>query len=155
MEHSKKLLNYPTLKSHYYFQSSGWLPVNMLLWDSRLFCVLIAITFLLIPHSESDFYLIVRLICDLKLLVATCTYWILRMGLITSVICYLAVMMLFIISWLFVSSRFVNQILFTLPSVHGDFKTYCLEILCSRVEHIPKLFTELKERGLKEMLSQR
>ncbi|XP_027045855.1 DNA-dependent protein kinase catalytic subunit-like [Pocillopora damicornis] len=51
--------------------------------------------------------------------------------------------------------RFVNQILFTLPSVHGDFKTYCLEILCSRVEHIPKLFTELKERGLKEMLSQR
>lgn len=54
-----------------------------------------------------------------------------------------------------VSSRFVNQILFTLPSVHGDFKTYCLEILCSRVEHIPKLFTELKERGLKEMLSQR
>ncbi|XP_022778667.1 DNA-dependent protein kinase catalytic subunit-like isoform X5 [Stylophora pistillata] len=51
--------------------------------------------------------------------------------------------------------RFVNQILFTLPSVHGDFKSYCLEILCSRVEHIPNLFTELKGRGLKEMLSQR
>ncbi|KAL9956083.1 hypothetical protein ACROYT_G037506 [Oculina patagonica] len=51
--------------------------------------------------------------------------------------------------------RFVSQILFKLPSVHGDFKTYCLEILCSRVEHIPNLFTELKTKGLKEILTHR
>lgn len=49
----------------------------------------------------------------------------------------------------------MNQILFKLPSVHGDFKTYCLEILCSRVEHIPNLFTELKTKGLKEILAHR
>jgi len=51
--------------------------------------------------------------------------------------------------------RFVNQILFKLPSVHGDFKTYCLEIICSRAENIPNLFTELKTKGLKEILGHR
>lgn len=58
-------------------------------------------------------------------------------------------------SFLFIDFRFVNQILFKLPSVHGDFKTYCLEILYSRVEQIPNLFTELRTKGLKDILTHR
>ncbi|XP_068717854.1 DNA-dependent protein kinase catalytic subunit-like isoform X1 [Montipora capricornis] len=54
-----------------------------------------------------------------------------------------------------IADRFVNQILFKLPSVYGDFKTYCLEILCSRAEYIPNLFTELKTKGLKDVLTYR
>ncbi|XP_015748747.1 PREDICTED: DNA-dependent protein kinase catalytic subunit-like [Acropora digitifera] len=52
-----------------------------------------------------------------------------------------------------IADRFVNQILFKLPSVYGDFKTYCLEILCSRAENITNLFTELKTKGLKDILT--
>lgn len=58
-------------------------------------------------------------------------------------------------SVLFIDFRFVNQILFKLPSVHGVFKTYCLEILYSRVEQIPNLFTELRTKGLKDILTHR
>ena len=55
----------------------------------------------------------------------------------------------------FIPDRFVNQILYLLPTVYGDFKTQCLEILLARVEQIPNLFTELKSKGLKELLAHR
>ena len=55
----------------------------------------------------------------------------------------------------FIPDRFVNQILYLLPTVYGDFKTQCLEILLARVEQIPNLFTELKSKGLKDLLAHR
>ncbi|CAB4005561.1 DNA-dependent kinase catalytic subunit-like [Paramuricea clavata] len=51
--------------------------------------------------------------------------------------------------------RFINQILFVLPNVHGEFKTRCLEIILSRVKVIPNLFLELKTKGFMNVLNHR
>ena len=53
------------------------------------------------------------------------------------------------------SFRFINQILFVLPNVHGEFKTRCLEIILSRVKIIPNLFLELKTKGFMNVLNHR
>jgi uncharacterized protein YutE (UPF0331/DUF86 family) len=53
------------------------------------------------------------------------------------------------------SFRFINQILFVLPNVHGEFKTRCLEIILSRVKVIPNLFLELKTKGFMNILNHR
>ena len=53
------------------------------------------------------------------------------------------------------SFRFINQILFVFPNVHGEFKTRCLEIILSRVKVIPNLFLELKTKGFMNVLNHR
>ncbi len=45
--------------------------------------------------------------------------------------------------------------MFMLPKVHGIFKTQCLEIVQSRVEHIDNLFLQLKDKNIKDILKHR
>ncbi|KAK2178224.1 hypothetical protein NP493_553g02014 [Ridgeia piscesae] len=54
-----------------------------------------------------------------------------------------------------VVDRFVSRVLFILPQVHGEFKTSCLEIILSRIQHIDNVFTELKSKGFVASLSHR
>lgn len=42
-----------------------------------------------------------------------------------------------------------------MPSLYGDFKTKCLEIILARADHIRDLYTELRNKGLKDMLTHR
>ena len=51
--------------------------------------------------------------------------------------------------------RFVDKLLFFLPSLSGIFLTMCLEVLHSQVEIRPQLYQELKEKGLHQLLVHR
>ncbi|EDV28309.1 uncharacterized protein TRIADDRAFT_20924, partial [Trichoplax adhaerens] len=54
-----------------------------------------------------------------------------------------------------IADRFVNKVLFLMPSLYGEFKTKCLEIILARADHIKELYTELRNKGLKDMLLHR
>ena len=59
---------------------------------------------------------------------------------------------------LLLSFRFVVQLLYILPSLHGVLKQQCLETIASRVEHFDEphhIFTELKNKGLESALNHR
>lgn len=47
-----------------------------------------------------------------------------------------------------IADDFLNNVLFILPSLHGDFKTKALEIIMWRSEAVPKLFQELQSKNL-------
>ena len=53
------------------------------------------------------------------------------------------------------SASFTNKLLFMLPSLHGQPKTLCLEVLANRVSHIPNIFLEMKSKGIVELLTHR
>ncbi|XP_072042849.1 DNA-dependent protein kinase catalytic subunit-like [Amphiura filiformis] len=53
------------------------------------------------------------------------------------------------------ADRFTNKLLFMLPSIHGQPKTLCLEVIGSRIEHITNAFLEVKNKGIIELLTHR
>ncbi|XP_072267337.1 DNA-dependent protein kinase catalytic subunit isoform X2 [Pyxicephalus adspersus] len=53
------------------------------------------------------------------------------------------------------ADRFMVIVLFLLPKLHGDLKTQCLEIIMFRAEEIPDLYTELKNKDFKQVMSNR
>ncbi|XP_022110985.1 DNA-dependent protein kinase catalytic subunit-like isoform X2 [Acanthaster planci] len=53
------------------------------------------------------------------------------------------------------ADHFTNKLLFMLPSLHGQPKTLCLEVVASRVSHIPNIFLEMKSKGIVELLTHR
>ncbi|KAK6170524.1 hypothetical protein SNE40_018898 [Patella caerulea] len=54
-----------------------------------------------------------------------------------------------------IADRFLNKILYMLPSLSGDFRTQCLVIINSRIEQIDNVFMELKSKGLISFLTHR
>ncbi|XP_064600499.1 DNA-dependent protein kinase catalytic subunit-like [Liolophura sinensis] len=54
-----------------------------------------------------------------------------------------------------VADRFINRLLFILPSLHGEFRPLCLEIILSRVDQVENVFLELKQKGLHKLLETR
>ncbi|KAM5158207.1 DNA-dependent protein kinase catalytic subunit [Mantella aurantiaca] len=53
------------------------------------------------------------------------------------------------------AERFMAIVLFLLPKLHGVLKTQCLEIIMFRAEEIPDLYTELKNKDFKQIMSNR
>ena len=51
--------------------------------------------------------------------------------------------------------RFISQLLFMLPGLHGEPRTMCLETLQSRVDNIENIFMELKNKKFNEILTHR
>ncbi|XP_074649158.1 DNA-dependent protein kinase catalytic subunit-like [Tubulanus polymorphus] len=51
--------------------------------------------------------------------------------------------------------RFVNQLLFVLPNLHGQFKLLCLEIILARTEFIDDIFMEMRNKGIVDLLNHR
>ena len=55
----------------------------------------------------------------------------------------------------FVWCRFMNKLLFMLPSLHGEFRSHSLEVILSRVDHMTNAYLELKSKGLLTFLEHR
>ncbi|XP_040210104.1 DNA-dependent protein kinase catalytic subunit [Rana temporaria] len=53
------------------------------------------------------------------------------------------------------ADRFMAIILFLLPKLHGALKTQCLEIIMYRAEEISDLYTELKNKDFRQIMSNR
>ncbi|XP_071796803.1 DNA-dependent protein kinase catalytic subunit-like [Asterias amurensis] len=53
------------------------------------------------------------------------------------------------------ADSFLNKLLFMLPSLYGQPRTLCLEVIATRSIHIPKLFMEMKSKGIVQMLTHR
>ncbi|XP_071815133.1 DNA-dependent protein kinase catalytic subunit-like [Apostichopus japonicus] len=53
------------------------------------------------------------------------------------------------------ANRFLNKLLFVLPSIYGAPRVQCLEVISSRVEKIENVFQEIQSKGLKELLTHR
>nr|XP_006812077.1 PREDICTED: DNA-dependent protein kinase catalytic subunit-like [Saccoglossus kowalevskii] len=53
------------------------------------------------------------------------------------------------------TDRFINKLLFMLPQIHGQPKTYALEVVLGRVDSIDKIFLEMKNKRILEMLRHR
>ena len=51
--------------------------------------------------------------------------------------------------------RYTNKLLFIMPSIYGNPKTQCLEVIASRVDNISNAFMEVKNKGIIELLTHR
>ncbi|XP_063961376.1 DNA-dependent protein kinase catalytic subunit-like [Lytechinus pictus] len=51
------------------------------------------------------------------------------------------------------TDRFMNKLLFMLPSIHGQPKTECLQIITARIEHIDNAFIEMKNKNILALLT--
>ncbi|XP_036376580.1 DNA-dependent protein kinase catalytic subunit isoform X1 [Megalops cyprinoides] len=54
-----------------------------------------------------------------------------------------------------VMDRFLNQVFFLLPKMHGILKTHCLECVLSRASDIPDIYLELKNKDLAQVMGHR
>ena len=54
-----------------------------------------------------------------------------------------------------VFGRFLSKLLFMLPSLHGEFRCQCLEVIQGRVEHMKDAYLELQSKGLLTFLTHR
>ncbi|KAL3877683.1 hypothetical protein ACJMK2_035352, partial [Sinanodonta woodiana] len=54
-----------------------------------------------------------------------------------------------------IADRFLNKLLFMLPNLYGEFKTLCMQVIHTRVDHIENVFLELKSKGFVNCLSHR
>ncbi|XP_023688567.2 DNA-dependent protein kinase catalytic subunit isoform X1 [Paramormyrops kingsleyae] len=51
--------------------------------------------------------------------------------------------------------RFVNQIFFLLPKLHGSLKTHCLECVLCRASEIPDIYLQLKRKDFLQVMGHR
>ncbi|XP_048248370.1 DNA-dependent protein kinase catalytic subunit-like [Haliotis rufescens] len=54
-----------------------------------------------------------------------------------------------------IATRFLNRLLFMLPSLHGEFRTQCLEVIHSGIDQVENVFLELHSKGLLKFLTHR
>ncbi|KAL8588517.1 hypothetical protein ACOMHN_043866 [Nucella lapillus] len=54
-----------------------------------------------------------------------------------------------------IGKRFMNKLLFMLPSLHGSFRSLCLEVIQGQVDDLPNAYMELNSKGLRTFLTHR
>ena len=54
-----------------------------------------------------------------------------------------------------VCGRFLSKLLFMLPSLHGEFRCQCLEVIQGRVDYMKDAYLELQSKGLLTFLTHR